>query len=240
MTNEPRLDPVDERIVAILQQDGRRTYAEIAALVGLTPPSAHDRVKKLEARGVIRGYEAQVDPVAAGFQVLAFVLVVQDSHADWDAIGAHFRSIAEIVECHHVAGEEDFLLKVRARDTLDLERVLRAVASGGQVRSTRTMVALSSSFEGRGVPLSAGPVQTPARGQNGRIRAAEGRGLALLTAHSVHLATSAPALDPETERADGWDAVAGPGFAEGGHPAVAADVSPIPPLAPFDPLPADD
>jgi Lrp/AsnC family transcriptional regulator, leucine-responsive regulatory protein len=176
MTNEPRLDPVDERILAILQRDGRRTYAEIAALVGLTPPSAHDRVKKLEARGVIRGYEAQVDPSAAGYQVLAFVLVVQDQHAEWDAVSGHFRSIAEIVECHHIAGEDDFLLKVRARDTRDLERVLHAVVGGGHVGSIRTMVVLSSPFEGRTVPLSAGPVQGHGRAQNGRIRSGPGAG----------------------------------------------------------------
>jgi Lrp/AsnC family leucine-responsive transcriptional regulator len=66
---------MDERILAILQEDGRRTYAEIASLVGLTAPSAHDRVKKLEARGTIRGYSASVDPQQAGFGVLAFVLV---------------------------------------------------------------------------------------------------------------------------------------------------------------------
>jgi Lrp/AsnC family transcriptional regulator, leucine-responsive regulatory protein len=153
MANEARLDPVDERILAILQRDGRRTYAEIAMMVGLTAPSTHERVKKLEARGVIRGYAADVDPPAAGFGVLAFILVTQSSVASWDEMGAYFHSIPEVVECHHVAGEEDFLLKVRARDTLDLERVLRAVQLGGHVASTRTMVVLSSSLEGRGVPL---------------------------------------------------------------------------------------
>jgi Lrp/AsnC family transcriptional regulator, leucine-responsive regulatory protein len=208
MTNEPRLDPVDERILAILQRDGRRTYAEIAALVGLTPPSAHDRVKKLEARGVIRGYEAQVDPSAAGYQVLAFVLVVQDQHAEWDAVSAHFRSIAEIVECHHIAGEEDFLLKVRARDTRDLERVLHAVVGGGHVGSVRTMVVLSSPFEGRTVPLSAGPVQGHGRAQNGRLRSGaggdDGRDL--------------PGLDqPGPAATDSWSAVDGPPIGDAGE-----------------------
>jgi Lrp/AsnC family leucine-responsive transcriptional regulator len=158
MTNEARLDRLDRldlQILGILQLHGRRTYAEIAAEVGLSAPSVHERVKKLEARKVIRGYRGQVDAPLMGYGVLAFVLVIQDSHADWDALGRAFRAIPEVVECHHVAGEEDFVLKVRARDTLHLERVLRAVQADGQVDSTRTMVVLSSPFEDRGVPVAA-------------------------------------------------------------------------------------
>ncbi len=153
MTNEARLDQTDRRILAFLQQEGRRTYAEIGAHVGLSAPSVHERVKKLEARGVIAGYAARVDATLAGYGVLAFVLVIQDAHADWDIVSEYFRSLPEIVECHHVAGEEDFLLKIRARDTLHLERVLRAVQAGGRVASTRTMVVLSTPFEHRGVPM---------------------------------------------------------------------------------------
>jgi Lrp/AsnC family leucine-responsive transcriptional regulator len=158
-----RLDPVDERILAILQEDGRRTYAEIASMVGLTAPSAHERVKKLEAKGIIRGYSASVDPQQAGFGVLAFTLVAQDAYSDWDSVTSRFRAMPEVVECHHVAGDEDFVLKIRARDTGHLERVLREIQASGHVRSTRTMVVLSTPLEGRGLPL----------GGNGSLRQAE-------------------------------------------------------------------
>ena len=169
MTNEVRLDHTDRRILAVLQQEGRRTYAEIGARVGLSAPSVHERVKKLESRGVITGYAAQVDAPLSGYGVLAFVLVIQDSHADWDIVSEYFRSLPEIIECHHVAGEEDFLLKIRARDTLHLERVLRAVQAGGRVDSTRTMVVLSTPFENRGVPMEvAESALKPATG-DGRI-----------------------------------------------------------------------
>ncbi len=153
MANEGELDALDRRILDILQQDGRKTFAEIGALVGLSAPSAHQRVKKLELRGTIRRYAALLDAAAAGYGVLAFILVVQAAHADWDELGRSFAAVPEITECHHVAGAEDYLLKVRARDTLDLERVLGQVRGDPHVDATRTMVVLSSTFEDRGLPL---------------------------------------------------------------------------------------
>ncbi|OGN88073.1 MAG: hypothetical protein A2X23_06005 [Chloroflexi bacterium GWC2_73_18] len=153
------MDRTDLAILRILQRDGRRTYAEIGGEIGLTAPSVHDRVKKLEARGAIRGYSAVVDPTALGYGVLAFISVIQDAHADWDQLLADFAAIREIEECHHIAGEEDYLLKVRARDTGDLARVLRTITASPRVRSTRTAVVFSSPFEGRPMPPEE-PAQT--------------------------------------------------------------------------------
>jgi Lrp/AsnC family leucine-responsive transcriptional regulator len=170
MANETRLDPVDARILTILQEDGRRTYAEIASLVGLTAPSAHERVKKLEAKGIIRGYSASLDAEQAGFGVLAYTLVAQDSYSHWDSVTSRFRTMPEVVECHHVAGDEDFILKIRARDTSHLERVLRDIQASGHVRSTRTMVVLSTPIEGRGVPLDSEMPATQPRAANHRSR----------------------------------------------------------------------
>jgi Lrp/AsnC family leucine-responsive transcriptional regulator len=123
----------------------------------------HERVKKLEARGVVRGYHAHLDPERLGFDVLAFVSVVQDLAGDWEAVAEAFAAVPEILECHHVAGAEDFLLKVRARDTRDLERVLNRIQACRHVVTTRTVVALSSPFTGRSLPVEArasGPPET--------------------------------------------------------------------------------
>ena len=214
MTNETRLDPMDERILAILQEDGRRTYAEIASLVGLTAPSAHDRVKKLEARGTIRGYSASVDPQQAGFGVLAFVLVTQEVYSDWDSVASRFRTMPEVVECHHVAGDEDFVLKIRARDTGHLERVLREIQLSGHVRSSRTMVVLSSPLEGRGLPIGS---DTPLP----NVRAAHHRAR-LGVAPEMSLAEPDAVVQP--------DAAVPPADAFGAHIAP-APASPLPSVA---------
>lgn len=178
MANEGDLDALDRRILDLLQEDGRKTFAEIGAVVGLSAPSAHQRVKKLESRGAIRRYTALLNPDVSGYGVLAFILVIQAAHADWDELNRAFAAIPEITECHHVAGEEDYLLKVRARDTLDLERVLRAVSADRHVDATRTMVVLSSAFEDRGLPLEllgqTGGAASPAR-PGGTRRAETGR-----------------------------------------------------------------
>ena len=161
MARPVTIDRVDRRILAALQADGRRTFAEIGADVALSAPSVHERIKKLEARGIIRGYGAVVDADLVGLGVLAFVAVIQDSRADWAALARHFRAIPEILECHHVAGEEDFLLKVSARDTGHLERVLNDIQATDQVDSTRTTVVLSSAFSGRPLPVEADDVAEP-------------------------------------------------------------------------------
>jgi len=146
-------DAADRRILAALQADGRATYAEIGALVGLSAPSVHERVRKLQRRGVLAGFTATLRADALGFGILAFVGVVQDSSGEWHALARHFATIPEVDECHHVAGDEDFLLKVRARDTHHLEGILNTIQASRHVATTRTTVVLSTAFAGRGVPL---------------------------------------------------------------------------------------
>ncbi len=102
--------------------------------------------------------------------MLAFVAVIQDSRADWAALARHFRAIPEILECHHVAGEEDFLLKVSARDTGHLERVLNAIQATDQVDSTRTTVVLSSAFSGRPLPVEADTAPEPSTDLDDAVR----------------------------------------------------------------------
>jgi Lrp/AsnC family transcriptional regulator, leucine-responsive regulatory protein len=149
-----RLSPNDGKILAVLQREGRRPYADLGAEVGISGPSAHERVKKLEARGVITGYTAVVDPASVGLNILAFAWITQAPGTAATDLTADFAAIAEIEECHHIAGEADYLLKVRARDTRDLERVLRQVQATRHVFTTETDVVFSSGFERRPLPVS--------------------------------------------------------------------------------------
>jgi Lrp/AsnC family leucine-responsive transcriptional regulator len=149
MTSSDRISPNDARILEVLQRDGRRPYADLGAEVGMSGPSAHERVKKLEARGVIQGYAAIVDPVAIGYDILAFSWITQAPGTSSNDLTEAFAMIPEIEECHHITGEADYLIKVRARDTRDLERVLRAVQATPNVYQTETDVVFSSGFERR-------------------------------------------------------------------------------------------
>jgi len=149
MPRRPRLDVTDARILDLLQADGRRPYAELGAAVGISGPSAHERVKKLEAAGVITGYAAVVDPAALGYGILAFTWVTQAPGTVATDLTGDFATIPEIEACHHIAGEADYLLKVRARDTRHLERVLHRVQSTRHVFSTETDVVFSTAFERR-------------------------------------------------------------------------------------------
>ena len=139
----------DARILDVLQRDGRRPYADLGADVGMSGPSAHERVKKLESRGVITGYAAIVDPRAIGYDILAFSWVTQAPGTVANDLSEAFAAIPEIEECHHITGEADYLIKVRARDTRDLERVLRRVQATKDVFQTETDVVFSSGFERR-------------------------------------------------------------------------------------------
>jgi Lrp/AsnC family transcriptional regulator, leucine-responsive regulatory protein len=153
MATADRISANDARILEVLQRDGRRPYADLGAEVGMSGPSAHERVKKLEARGVIRRYAAILDPEAVGLGILAFSWVTQAPGTSRTDLTAEFAAIPEIEECHHIAGEADYLIKVRARDTRDLERVLRLVQATRHVFTTETDVVFSSGFERRPLPL---------------------------------------------------------------------------------------
>jgi Lrp/AsnC family leucine-responsive transcriptional regulator len=154
MPGSTRLTANDARILDVLQRDARRPYADLGADVGMSGPSAHERVKKLEARGVIRGYSAVLDPAAVGLGILAFAWVTQAPGTATVDLTDDFADVPEIEECHHIAGEADYLLKVRARDTRDLERVLRLIQGVRHVFTTETDVVFSSGFERRPFHLS--------------------------------------------------------------------------------------
>ncbi len=144
------LDQRDLEILAALQEDARATYADVARRVGLSPSSVHQRVRKLEESGVIQGYRAIVDPEAIGLYVTALVSVMPLDPKQPDDLPARVEELPEIEDCFSVAGDENYILKVRTRTTGELEDLLRRLRENAGVQ-TRTTVVLSTPFEGRPV-----------------------------------------------------------------------------------------
>ncbi len=148
------MHPIDWQIIEILQQDGKTTYGDIAKRVGLSQAATHERVKKLEARGVIKGYRAVVDADALGYGVIAFVFI-DNAAFDVPDIAERLRAIPNVLECHAVAGEWSFLLKVRAESTPALERVLHEIRRVESVNRTHSVIGLSTAFETTVLPMPA-------------------------------------------------------------------------------------
>lgn len=165
MSKNVPLSENDVRVLALLQAQGRRSYADMASELGMAGPSVHDRVKKLEAKGVIRGYAADVDPAAVGLSVLAFTWVTQAPGSVAHDLTPIFAAIPEIEECHYIAGEADYLLKIRAGDMEQLGAIVRRIQTTEDVFSTETDVVFTTSFERRPLPIST-PLPTP--GETGR------------------------------------------------------------------------
>jgi Lrp/AsnC family leucine-responsive transcriptional regulator len=144
------LSPLDRAIIAILQREGRTTYAQIGARVGVSATAAHERIKKLEARGVITGYHAGIDPELVGAGVTAFIFVSQKA-GPRGALEELFAGLPWVEECHRVAGEESLLLKVRAESMPALEHLVWEIRALDTVERTKTMIVLATAFEGRPV-----------------------------------------------------------------------------------------
>ena len=142
------LDERDLRIIAALQADARATYSDVARLVQMSPSAVHDRVRKLEAAGVIRGYRAVVDPEAVGLFVTALIAVSPLDPRQADDLPERIEEFREIEDCFSVAGESNYILKARTRTTEHLEDLIRRLREKAEVH-TRTTVVLSTPFEGR-------------------------------------------------------------------------------------------
>jgi len=146
------IDTVDKQILGIIQQDARIANAEIARQVGLAPSAVLERLRKLEERGVIRGFVAEIDPAHVGFGLLAFVFVRTNECGD--GTDELLAEIPEVLEVHDVAGEDSYLLKVRAENPEDLARLLREKLKAlPNVLSTRTTVVLHTVKETGQLPL---------------------------------------------------------------------------------------
>jgi Lrp/AsnC family leucine-responsive transcriptional regulator len=148
------IDETDRKILSILQQNARTSNAEIARQVDMAPSAVLERIRRLEARGVIQGYEARINPEALGLNLLAFVFV-RSTDFDGEAKTAELLAgIPEVLEAHHIAGEDCFLLKVRSPDARTLGRLLRErIGATGSIQSTRTTIVLETVREESRLPL---------------------------------------------------------------------------------------
>jgi Lrp/AsnC family leucine-responsive transcriptional regulator len=149
------IDDIDAQILGLLQDNARMTQSEIAKTVGLAASAVLERVRKLEAKGVIRGYMASIDPHVAELPLLAFVSVRTSEYGPEQPSAHALAAIPEVLEVHHVAGDDCYLLKIRARDAEHLGRLLRqSIAAVPHVTSTRTTIVLGTSKETMRIPLA--------------------------------------------------------------------------------------
>ena len=150
------IDGIDTEILKILQENARTSNAEIARQVGLAASAVFERVRKLEERGVLQGYVARVNPKLVGLPLLAYIFVRADEKPGEDETARLVAAIPEVLEVHHVAGEDCFLVKARAADTDALHRLLRErLGRIESIKSTRTTIVLNTVKESSELPIAA-------------------------------------------------------------------------------------
>jgi Lrp/AsnC family leucine-responsive transcriptional regulator len=142
------LEDVDRHIVRLLCRDGRMSYTDLGRATGLSVSAVHQRVRRLEQRGVIRSYTAVIDATEVGLPLTAFVSITPFEPSQPDDAPDRLRHLKAIEACHSVAGEDSYLLKVRVAAPVDLETLLQEIRTAANV-STRTMVVLSTPYESR-------------------------------------------------------------------------------------------
>ena len=148
------INELDAHILTILQRNSRTSNAEIARQVGLAPSAVFERIRKLEEKGIVQGYTARIDPHAVGLGLVAFTFVRSNDRPGGIRTAELLAEIPEVLEVHHVAGEDCFLVKVRAPDTEALGRLLRErLGKISTITSTRTTIVLESVKETSELPI---------------------------------------------------------------------------------------
>ncbi len=149
------IDPIDRRILAELQADGRITNVELARRAGLSAPPCLRRVRRLEQAGIVRGYHADTDPQKLGWEIVFFALVGLDSQRE--SVLAGFEHLiagwAEVRECHMIRGGGDFLLRLVARDTAHENQLTQRLTGAEHVSRVQTLQTIRTSRVLAGVPL---------------------------------------------------------------------------------------
>lgn len=149
------IDEIDNTLLAALQADARISNAELARQVGMAPSAVLERVRKLEERSLIAGYEARLNPRAMGLGLLAFVFVRADERVGASETASRLAGIPEVLEVHHIAGEDCFLVKLRVHDTDALSALLRdQMGAIPTIKSTRTTIVLHTTKETARLPLA--------------------------------------------------------------------------------------
>jgi Lrp/AsnC family transcriptional regulator, leucine-responsive regulatory protein len=142
------MEDIDRQIIGLLCADGRMSLADIARETGLSTSALHQRVRRLEQRGLITGYRAEVDYRSVGLPLTAFVSLTPIDPAAPDDVPERLREIGEIESCWSVAGSQAYVLQVRVPEPADLENLLGRIRAAANV-STRTTIVLSTAFENR-------------------------------------------------------------------------------------------
>ncbi|GIF03842.1 Lrp/AsnC family transcriptional regulator [Actinoplanes siamensis] len=142
------MEEIDRAIVTALTVDGRLSYTDLAERVGLSVSAVHQRVRRLEQRGVISGYTAKVSYEALGLPLTAFVAIRPFDPSQPDDAPERLAHLSEIDSCYSVAGEDFYMLLVRVKSPADLERLLQDIRTAANV-TTRTTVVLSTPYESR-------------------------------------------------------------------------------------------
>lgn len=142
------MEEIDRRIVTLLAEDGRMSFTDLARETGLSVSAVHQRVRRLEKRGVLRGYAAIIDYDAIGLPLTAFVSIKPIDPAAPDDAPDRLAHLTAIEACHSVAGDESYILKVRVASPVGLEELLQQIRALANV-STRTTVVLSTPYEHR-------------------------------------------------------------------------------------------
>ena len=140
------MEATDRRIVDLLREDGRLSFTDLGKVLGLSTSAAHQRVRRLEERGVITGYSARIDAGQVGLPITAFISVTPVDPGAADDIPDRLRELSEIEACYSVAGDENYILKVRVAGPGGLEDLIARIRAAAAV-STRTTVVLSTPWE---------------------------------------------------------------------------------------------
>ena len=143
-----RVEEIDRKILLLLADDGRMSFTDLARQTGLSVSATHQRVRRLERRGLIRGYAAVIDPADAGLPLTAFVSIKPFDLAAADDAPDRLAHLSAIEACHSVAGEENYILKVRVASPAALENLLSEIRASANV-STQTTIVLSTPYENR-------------------------------------------------------------------------------------------
>ena len=147
------IDFIDRQILQALLSKGRSTFAELAAQVGLTAPTVHDRVKKLERTGIVEGYSASVNPSTLGYEINAFIGITTAASVISREYEARLRDVSEIQECFGVAGEETYMVRVITKNARSLELLLQRIKGIPGTLSTKTTVVLSTTISRHTLPV---------------------------------------------------------------------------------------
>ena len=146
------MEETDRKILSLLCRDGRMSFTDLSRETGLSVSATHQRVRRLERRGLIKGYAAVIDPADAGLPLTAFVSIKPFDPAAPDDAPERLAHLPAIEACHSVAGDENYLLKVRVESPAELENLLQEIRTAASV-STRTTIVLSTPYENRAPDL---------------------------------------------------------------------------------------